>query len=1721
MKNKKITIKYILYTALIVFVFGCNGDIFNRYKVTRDASDNPANPDTEAPKIVSAAAPDKDKLVVVFDEEVDESTALDYTNYHIQGNNRVNVLDNPAPVLGDDNTTVTVTLSTGLLYGMQNGREYTLLIQGVGDTSGNTILNEFAYFEGRGPVVAEIWRDGTQMPDEYPYPSINSGTAEFEVRISGADDGSYSYSADGSAFSGVINLDEPILLSGLSEGFHSLKVIGQNALTGEWQEAGQATSTEFIVDTIPPVAVLSHTPPNVTDSGDIAVIVGGDGVETYTYRINSGDWSDYLSAGTAITETDLGEATYTLYVRGRDAAWNEQTGYTTATWKVSTTTPVAVISNCPPRYTRLRIASFAISGNSVYYYKFKINNDQWSDYIPVNQEITLEDLSDGDYTLYVVGATKPDDPSLEGETVEYAWTVDNVPPECVISNLPLNPTNSQKTNIVVSTEDRVAAYKYRLITGGIPGSLSGVYPVSMPVELTALNENTYTIKVIGIDAAGNTQTEDTAAEWTWTVDITPPRASLSGTPEVATNNNSLSVTVGPSSEVAYKYLLDGGQWSSETPVSVLIQRSNITDGYHTLSAVARDLAGNWQSFQDPTEFVWQIDTVPPVVTLSNTPASITNLHTANFAIGGAGVAEYRYRLNTGEWSAWRNRVEYPTIYLESLTDDDYTLEVSGRDLAYNEQTTPTSFAWTVNSSTPTAVLTGTPAQFTIIDSINITVNGVDNYMYKFDADDWSLVTAETTPIVISGISNGPHYILVIGENAGQWQDVANPTRWDWTVDTIDPMAQLTDKPSNPTSSQSAAIRVTGVGVYSYKASLDDPNPSGSPDEILLTTDDTINLENLDAGNHTIYVIARDEAGNWQDDSAATTYTWQIDTSVPSAVFAPASLPDDPTSSGSMAVTVGGSGVVSYKYKIDGAASWSGELDIAVQITRTGLTAGPHTVYAIGKNITGTWQSDSSPTDYTWVIDFTAPTASDIILSNLPNDPTEYDFIDITVGGSAIEYYQFKINNEAWSADIPVGTDIERSGMVDMTYTLYVIGRDAAGNWTPRTSAKTYTWEIDTANTVAAITNRPDNPTNIDSAEFIIMGTGVIEYRYSLDGGLWSGWTSTSVHIILSDLDDGSHTIEVCGRKSSTPPEFEQLEEDATVYSWTVDTAAPTAVMGNLPADPTTATTINITVGGTGVTAYRYRLDGGAWIPALSELIAEFPISISGLSFDAHTIEVMGRDQAGNWQASPSSHSWTITPPALASPETSDVGDNTTSALLTFSWVRPYGTADVKIQVASDSGFSDIEFESVIGNIDSYGFTVTDAEEQRYYARVSVNESSGMPLNDPSWENWGTASNGIWVTGGIAGTVYHAISRTGLSDATVEIWSESPSQLISSGETDENGDFAFNNIPIGITYYEVRASMATYIGGSTYNVTVALGNETNVGIMYMVPVGLTNATITGTTVDANDGTLLTGTNVYVYNWQNTLADTQPTNGSGVFTTISLPAGIYSILFSRTGYYDLRVDNIVVNGNDGNENIERQAICAHLVEPQVRVITLWGYYPRDLDMHLVGPTSKTISSGDPDGATNRFHVGYVGGYHYNYNEATGTYETATPDRDGTSSTAALVQDDVSGYGPEAINLWRYGGVQYARGIYTYTIRNYSETNWYQSATNIIVRVYDSQGMRQQIIMPTGADDPADTTRDWKALKITVQGNSRAMRPIYVPSQNIYFNAGSDNSKAGFDW
>lgn len=165
---------------------------------------------------------------------------------------------------------------------------------------------------------------------------------------------------------------------------------------------------------------------------------------------------------------------------------------------------------------------------------------------------------------------------------------------------------------------------------------------------------------------------------------------------------------------------------------------------------------------------------------------------------------------------------------------------------------------------------------------------------------------------------------------------------------------------------------------------------------------------------------------------------------------------------------------------------------------------------------------------------------------------------------------------------------------------------------------------------ATISGSPAGLTNATDATLTIGGADIIAYKYRVDSGSYSVETAVASPITLSALVDGSHTVAVLGKDSGGV-----WQATPTVASWNVDATPPVATV-SVPLK--SASNVTISVGGNDVVAYRYRLDAddySAEIPIASKIV------LNSLIEGPHSIEVVGRDSAGNWQTIPTLRSWLV------------------------------------------------------------------------------------------------------------------------------------------------------------------------------------------------------------------------------------------------------------------------------------------------------------------------------------------------------------------------------------------------------------------------------------------------------------------------------------------------
>jgi len=339
--------------------------------------------------------------------------------------------------------------------------------------------------------------------------------------------------------------------------------------------------------------------------------------------------------------------------------------------------------------------------------------------------------------------------------------------------------------------------------------------------------------------------------------------------------------------------------------------SNITGGYGlgslsffgTFGSFQLNAEANWWGTSDGTAIAakvlgtvdyrpWylsadliDLDSDSPTPVIASSAGTLTNVSpipvTVNFGETVTGFVAGDVAVGNGSVSGFDGSGATYTFNVTPTIDGAVTVNIAAsvaEDASGNFNDAAIEFSITYDSTAPTATITGAPASLTNVTSTDITVAGTDvtHYQYKLDTDlDYGAETPVTSHIILSGLAEGEHTVSVIGRDAaGNYQSVA--TTATWTVDTQAPTASLTGTPAALTNATTATVTVGGDGVVAYQYKLD--GGSYSAERVIATA---IELSGLAAGSHTLSVIGKDEAGNWQLESAATTHTWTIDTTAPS------------------------------------------------------------------------------------------------------------------------------------------------------------------------------------------------------------------------------------------------------------------------------------------------------------------------------------------------------------------------------------------------------------------------------------------------------------------------------------------------------------------------------------------------------------------------------------------------------------------------------------------------------------------------------------------------------------------------------------------------------------------------------------------------------------------------------------------------------------------------
>lgn len=320
------------------------------------------------------------------------------------------------------------------------------------------------------------------------------------------------------------------------------------------------------------------------------------------------------------------------------------------------------------------------------------------------------------YGNYIVSLTVTDKDGLSSTVTKTVTLVDGIAPTVSVTSPAAGSTVSGVVTITASATDNNSVAGVTFYVDGVAmGAEDTVAPYSYNWDTTQLANGTHTLTAKARDAAGNTATSAALTVTVNNSDITAPTVSITGPTTGSSVSGTINITANASDNVGVAgvtFYLDGvamGPEDTASPYSYSCDTTKIANGTHTLTAMARDAAGNTATSAAVAVTVNNVtDAIPPTVSLTAPTAGSTVSGTVSVTanagdnVGVAGVTFYVDGVAIApEDTTFTFGVSWDTT---KATNGTHTLTAVARDTAGNTTTSSPVVVTVSNVTTSTLVM---------------------------------------------------------------------------------------------------------------------------------------------------------------------------------------------------------------------------------------------------------------------------------------------------------------------------------------------------------------------------------------------------------------------------------------------------------------------------------------------------------------------------------------------------------------------------------------------------------------------------------------------------------------------------------------------------------------------------------------------------------------------------------------------------------------------------------------------------------------------------------------------------------------------------------------------------------------------------------------------------------------------------------------------------------
>ncbi len=411
---------------------------------------------------------------------------------------------------------------------------------------------------------------------------------------------------------------------------------GSHGLTATIRQSDGSTSTgrnEVSVDnpapdTTAPTAQLTAPTAGSTVSGSVDVAanagdnVGVTGVQFKLDGANLGSEDTSAPYGATWSTTTSTNATHTLTAVARDAAGNTTTTGATVTVSNSTTTPPPPPPSSEWTFCAQEHARCVFTGTKEVRYGIGTTyaTKTATDGIDCNNQVFGDPAPGADkHCDYRDTSAAPSPPPPSSSPP----SPDTTAPSAQLTAPSAGSTVSGSVNVTANASDNVgvAGVQFKL-DGANLGSEDTSAPYALPWNSAAASNAQHTLTAVARDAAGNRTTTASVAVTVSNTASPPPADTTAPTTQLTAPNggttvsNSVSVTANASDNVGVagvQFKLDGANLGAEdtsAPYGVTWDTKSASNAQHTLTAVARDAAGNRTTAANVTVTVNNAATAP-------------------------------------------------------------------------------------------------------------------------------------------------------------------------------------------------------------------------------------------------------------------------------------------------------------------------------------------------------------------------------------------------------------------------------------------------------------------------------------------------------------------------------------------------------------------------------------------------------------------------------------------------------------------------------------------------------------------------------------------------------------------------------------------------------------------------------------------------------------------------------------------------------------------------------------------------------------------------------------------------------------------------------------------------------------------------------------------------------------------------------------------------------